>query len=367
MAKSKSFFGLRTGSTKSATFSVFRGQQITKDRVEKISNPQTSAQMLQRMKLAQVAAAAARLEGLVNHSFEGVDYGYKSVADFRRRNLENGALSIKQYIPKGMADAGVADYVISSGSLVPFSYEISSRFSSLVSSFDTYEFFQALGNVDGVGSKKLSQIPTASVWKALFDANPYLLPGDQITFLMQYPYINGSYTWKSKSGLTNNAQNRTGFVIGRFILPHVIDNEGNYGYTSEETEIMDDWKIILKPGDGKPNTVDLDNGFIGVSSDTPSTFTNFSNPVSLITFGDGLDQVFDNDPYAGCVILSRKDTVKDVWRRSSARLAINETLTGNYAKCDYTYLKSNATSNKYLNTGDQNTGILGQQVTDNIE
>ena len=33
MAKSKSFFGLRKGSTKSHTYSTLDGQQITKDRV----------------------------------------------------------------------------------------------------------------------------------------------------------------------------------------------------------------------------------------------------------------------------------------------------------------------------------------------
>ena len=48
MAQSKSFFGLRTGSTKSLTFQVYRGQQITKDRVTRVSNPQSDAQMQQR-------------------------------------------------------------------------------------------------------------------------------------------------------------------------------------------------------------------------------------------------------------------------------------------------------------------------------
>lgn len=33
MAQSKGFFGLRKGSTKSLTFSVLDGKQITKDRV----------------------------------------------------------------------------------------------------------------------------------------------------------------------------------------------------------------------------------------------------------------------------------------------------------------------------------------------
>ena len=46
MAKSTGYFGLRHGSTKSHTFQVVGGQQITKDRVEGGKNPRTLAQML---------------------------------------------------------------------------------------------------------------------------------------------------------------------------------------------------------------------------------------------------------------------------------------------------------------------------------
>jgi outer membrane protein assembly factor BamA len=52
MAQSKSFFGLRRGSTKSLTFQVFEGKQVTKDRVYNVKNPQTDGQILQRMKLS---------------------------------------------------------------------------------------------------------------------------------------------------------------------------------------------------------------------------------------------------------------------------------------------------------------------------
>ncbi|MGF2526098.1 hypothetical protein ACQUW0_27715, partial [Ralstonia pseudosolanacearum] len=51
MAKSKSFFGLRRGSTKSHTYQVNYGQQITKDRVSSVRNPKTTAQVMQRMKM----------------------------------------------------------------------------------------------------------------------------------------------------------------------------------------------------------------------------------------------------------------------------------------------------------------------------
>lgn len=52
MAKSKGFFGLRTGSTKSLTFSVLKGEQITKDRVSIVNNPRSTGQMVQRLSFA---------------------------------------------------------------------------------------------------------------------------------------------------------------------------------------------------------------------------------------------------------------------------------------------------------------------------
>ena len=46
MAKSANYFGLRTGSTKSHTFSVVDGKQITKDRVEGGKDPRTPIKAL---------------------------------------------------------------------------------------------------------------------------------------------------------------------------------------------------------------------------------------------------------------------------------------------------------------------------------
>ena len=121
MAKSKSFFGLRTGSTKSLTFSVYRGTQVTKDRVIRVANPRTVAQMQQRSKVPLVAAARVALAGLVDHSFEGVPYGQASLQKFSSLNLANGALIVASYPPNGVSNMGCADFIVSQGSLVnPF-------------------------------------------------------------------------------------------------------------------------------------------------------------------------------------------------------------------------------------------------------
>lgn len=88
MAKSKSFFGLRRGSTKSHTYQVLNGQQITKDRVSSVRNPQTPRQNAQRIVFATVAQAIKFMGPIINHSFEGVPYGGRSLNRFAKLNLD---------------------------------------------------------------------------------------------------------------------------------------------------------------------------------------------------------------------------------------------------------------------------------------
>lgn len=88
MAKSKGFFGLRSGSTKNFTFSELNGQQITKERVNKVKNPRTLQQMRQRMVMATVSAAYSYLKEICDHSFEGFGVGSPCMSEFMRVNLD---------------------------------------------------------------------------------------------------------------------------------------------------------------------------------------------------------------------------------------------------------------------------------------
>lgn len=87
MAQSKSFFGLRKGSTKSLTFQVLNGKQITKDRVYMVKNPQTLAQMQQRALMATAVTAYSKMKAICDHSFEGVEVGSKTMGEFIKNNL----------------------------------------------------------------------------------------------------------------------------------------------------------------------------------------------------------------------------------------------------------------------------------------
>ena len=121
MAQSKSFFGLRTGSTKSLTFQVLNGKQITKDRVYNVKNPQSIAQMQQRALMATAVTAYSRLKEICDHSFEGVEVGSKSMAEFIKMNLAKLSskapnVNLTEYKSGVYADN---NYIVSKGSLVP--------------------------------------------------------------------------------------------------------------------------------------------------------------------------------------------------------------------------------------------------------
>lgn len=89
MAISKSFFGLRRGSTKSLTFSILNGRQVTKDRVAFVKNPNTIAQRLQRMKfLAMQLILNAGLGDIIDHSWENKRYGSESRQYFASKALK---------------------------------------------------------------------------------------------------------------------------------------------------------------------------------------------------------------------------------------------------------------------------------------
>lgn len=125
MAKSKSFFGLRKGSTKTLTFSVLDGQQITKDRVTDVKNPRSKAQMEQRCILKTTALAYSTLKSIVDHSFEGTTYGAASQRKFMQLNSAivranaNDTRSVIGFASYKDSTPNMGQFIISQGSLAP--------------------------------------------------------------------------------------------------------------------------------------------------------------------------------------------------------------------------------------------------------
>ena len=341
MARSKSFFGLRSGSTKSLTFSVYRGEQITKDRVYRVSNPRTEAQMTQRALIPIVAAARSALKGLIDHSFEGVAYGEASLKEFSKQNLRAGALTVTSYSPNGVSNPGFADLIVSNGS-INVSYEVNStqRDNTVKTDqqFPAFKFPQAQKEAPaGVILEYLESYARAN--------NVALIaPGTQLSFLTIYQ----SGTVKVNTGNGETDVPTSAFALNRIYIPNGDSDSEN------AKAINDQWKVMggVAP-DAKRVTLINNNGdrleFIcGENDNTVGEIKIACMPKGTAT---------DSNNCGMACILSR--FVNGVWKRSPARLTIGYEPTHIYTFEDWlsTYQTTGAASKKYLNTGDEGTGI----------
>lgn len=89
MAKGNMFLGMSRGSVGDVTFYRNRGNQVARARNRAPMNPKTEAQTIQRMILATASKAYSRMKGIVDHSFQGVQYGGVSQSYFLKRAMED--------------------------------------------------------------------------------------------------------------------------------------------------------------------------------------------------------------------------------------------------------------------------------------
>ena len=338
MAKSKSFFGLRTGSTKSLTFQVYRGQQITKDRVYRISNPRTEAQMKQRAIIPIVAASRAALKGLVDHSFEGVNYGNDSLKKFSELNLRSGALNVESYAPNGYSNPGFANLMLSKGSLSDGGV-ILSRTNNKTATFG-YK----------IHASKIIEFPVVkagdgaeAILRALAEWGAtgceVIAPGNQLTFL--------TVSLLDFVKVGDNRAPISGFDINRLLIPSTESTP------AQVDDINGSWKVLEDVPDNA-NNVSLTNGNANVSIwwDRITSSLQFTVEPSLHL----VSKVY---VCGGAVI--RSAYVNGVWKRSNAKIELQ--MPEDVDKYTYemwrSYYESTGVSAKYLNQGDESSGIQG--------
>lgn len=159
MAKSKGFFGIRTGSTKNFTFSELNGEQITKERVSKVKNPRTISQMRQRMLMATIGAAYSYLKAIADHSFEGKTVGQQNMSEFMRLNLNkfrdaaqdsNAAYAMNAY---GDKQINPMRYILAKGSLPALPY-VANTSNQIELSYNVEDVSTAEKVYDAMGIKK---------------------------------------------------------------------------------------------------------------------------------------------------------------------------------------------------------------------
>ena len=183
MAKSKGFFGIRTGSTKNFTFSELHGEQITKERVSKVKNPRTISQMRQRMLMATIGAAYSYLKTIADHSFEGKTVGQQNMSEFMRVNLNkfrdaaqnsNAAYAMNAYGDKLI---NPMRYILAKGSLPALPYVINST-NQIELSYNVEDISTAEKVYDAMGIKKGDMVTfcwvvgTASLVAGVFKYTP---------------------------------------------------------------------------------------------------------------------------------------------------------------------------------------------------
>lgn len=260
MAKSKGFFGLRKGSTKSLTYSVLDGMQITKDRVYDVKNPRTESQMRQRMLMTTVGAAYKMLKSIADHSFEGYSSGMQCMRQFNSRNLNRfkqaaaakGSVAFNEYKD---GDINPLPFILASGSLSGFSYK-----------------FDDTSNLQIVGEKENADFTTAEgIYSALG-----VQRNDLITFCT---------------------------VIGESSI-----SNGVYSYVAERFNVVrlycDKSGAVSKPADA-----------FTISTNNDQAVITMSTTATAITIKTGAADF-------GAVIQSRKND--SGWLRSDAVMIVNE-------------------------------------------
>lgn len=88
MAKGNMLLGTLRGSIGDVNFSRVEGKQVSKAKATSVKNPRTSKQTYQRMFFATIGKAKSAMKMIVDHSFEQIQHGTKSLSYFQSRNVE---------------------------------------------------------------------------------------------------------------------------------------------------------------------------------------------------------------------------------------------------------------------------------------
>lgn len=348
MAKSKSFFGLRTGSTKSLTFQVYRGQQITKDRVTRVANPRTTLQMEQRSKLPLVAAARSALKGLVDHSFEGVPYGEQSLRTFSSKNLSAGALKVYSYASPDAPSPGIAEYQVSQGSLRGFDNDGGGHF---ILSAKIGEQHILPGMTKGTkGSTVLYHLMSYFAENKL----DVLRAGQQLTFLnlvvSNYKVLN--YVGGSNSGTYSVPVTR--FEVARLIMPDISKIKDINSYHDDNDEFVLDNETSGESGD---------NFYLLRKDGFRIHFEILESSKQIVVSSYSRREGESNALSVGTALIV-SELVNGVWKRSSSKLVVANGADNPLVKTVFSfdqwaslYAPKQIVSSKYLNNGVEKTGI----------
>lgn len=264
--------GHARGKVGDLVFSRVNGQQVTRARAAVVKNPQTEAQMIQRILLNTVIQAYSRMSGICDHSFEGVPTGQQSMSVFMRRNLS--------YLRQMVSDAV---------NLYGYTFD------------DVYAF--------------------APIGTNEFTMNPWILstgtlPSIQIADISA---LNGARVAVNASGANLTYEDViTSFVLQRGDQLTFVSQEA----WTDRRAAFNFARVILDPRDANGNQLDLSTEFLS------GTSINMPNPRNegegmLYSFSQGYLTFnrSDNAQFGAAVIVSRQQS-DGSWLRSNTSLTL---------------------------------------------
>lgn len=237
------------------------GEQFIRARAITVANPQSTAQMKQRLSISSAAKLTAALRGIIDHSFQNIAYGTKSVRHFQALAAKAFQQSIAApvgrlipyapVLPKGGDSATAVDGLqISAGTLTAPLFDIHTNIydEELEGYFAIPDLIPAGGTLAAI---KLGQLLT-KLGVSLTD---------QLTFIFGYPVTlidseGGEYgtiefefirvNFKSDADLEASA------FVGAAFNPAVIDDEKSTNLvdlTIEEDDTHEGYvNIMFRPG-----------------------------------------------------------------------------------------------------------------------
>lgn len=231
-----------------------------------VTNPRTTLQAAQRMKLAPLNNIYRQLQPILSRSFQGVKYGSLSRQEFIKRNLSGGSGVAIPYMQKGNLDAVPGRYLMSRGGLQGIT--MAQPENGLL----TFVFDNPIVAPDGITFGMVSE--------RFISSNPDVRNGDQITLIAIY-YVQETGRYYSRYG-------------SFYIDTH---DQTQYNLRFQQAGFDD---------------IVFDGNLMEVSFPTVSTLEQTSTPC------------------ARCVIQSRQlDQASDFWARSTSYMEVDMDIVGN--------------------------------------
>lgn len=334
MAILKNRTGIK-GSTKTNTFSMYRGKQVMKDRVSEVRNPKTAKQCANRIIFSTVTQATKFLAPIIDHSFEGKSFGGVSKNHFQSLNLKRlRSLAAIDFQAQSTtpADWNVLMTTIGVSALIPNKYIISDG------SLGACKLKVARGSgnnltIPGVSSGAItpSTLPTGEkyitygqVLQSLFGLSSL---DEQITLVIIQRSAEGArYAYNGESATPGHMIAYTSMNARRLCVDDSVDLNEEIILTDTDGVPLENISDVLPDAtvrlfaDDKSDRDFLRNVEGGldltvVQDDDDNTLISVTLTLAEITIGDVTGDADGNGvPYAAGIIRSRENGGK--WLRS---------------------------------------------------